>query len=120
VRPALLLALVGFGVATTATPLALSGAVFIFAYGALSFSYLCITVLLAAVGARLDRSGGLNAAGLGWQALINATAPYVGGAIVTYSGLGYPALAALAVIASLIAIPAFALATRALPPPPGS
>jgi hypothetical protein len=112
-RPALLTALALYGIATTITPLAPSGATFIAAYMGLSLSYLCITVLLAAIGARLDRTGGLNAAGLGWQALINATAPYVGGAIVTNGG-GYPALAVLCVIASLIALPAFWLATQKL------
>jgi hypothetical protein len=83
----------------------------------LSFAYLCLTVLIAAIGARLDRTGGLNAAGLGWQALINATAPYFGGAIVTYGG-GYPALSILCVAAAAIAIPSFWLAMRTLPPPP--
>lgn len=117
-RPALLIALVIYGCATTLTPLAPNGSVFIVAYGALSLAYLCITVLLAAIGARLDRTGGLNAAGLGWQALINATAPYVGGAIVTYSGFGYPALAILCVTASVVAVPAFFLATRGLRPAP--
>lgn len=116
-RPALLTTLIIYGAATTLTPLAPDSLLFIVSYTALSFSYLCLTVLIAAVGARLDRTGGLNAAGLGWQALINATAPYVGGAIVTTSG-GYTALFILCLIATSIAVPAFFLATRRLPPPP--
>ncbi len=116
-RPAVLTALIVYGIATILTPLAPDGILFIAAYAGLSFAYLALTVLIAAVGARLDRTGGLNAAGLGWQALINATAPYVGGAIVTTTG-GYTALFVLCLIATVIAVPSFWLATRRLPPPP--
>jgi predicted MFS family arabinose efflux permease len=119
VRPVAMTALVVYGVATTLTPLAPNATLFIAAYAALSCSYLCLMVMISAIGARIDRTGGLNAAGLGWQALINATAPYVGGAIVTYGG-GYGALYIPCVVASLIAVPAFFLATRHLPPPLGA
>lgn len=120
-RPVALVATVVFGVMTILVPLAQNQTMFISAYAGLTVSYLCVTVLLAAIGARLDRTGGLNAAGLGWQALVNALSPYAGGAIVTHGG-GYSALFILAAISATLALPALIFATRSLPtvePAPG-
>lgn len=115
VRPAALLGFAVFGAVTIFQPLAPDATSFIASQFVLTATYICIVVLISTIGARLDRTGGLNAAGMGWQALVNATSPWFGGFIIDYLG-GYHNLFVLSAVATAIALPMLYIATRNLPP----
>lgn len=98
VRVAAVIALVvfGFGHATQA----IAPTVAFYAAGAFitaaTFSY--IQTFTGAIGVRLDRTGGLNAAGNGWASFFNAFAPTIGGALVmtgSFAGLAVLCLACM-------------------------
>ena len=65
------------------------GQLFVFAAGqfiaATMFSY--VQTFTGAIGVRLDRTGGLNAAGNGWASFFNAFAPAIGGILVVAQDL---------------------------------
>lgn len=96
VRIAAVIALVvfGFGHATQA----MAPTVALYAAGAFvtaaTFSY--IQTFTGAIGVRLDRTGGLNAAGNGWASFFNAFAPAIGGALVMTGSFAALALLCLA------------------------
>jgi hypothetical protein len=115
VRAGVLGALVLFGIGSASIPLAGTGALYVAAFVAQTLGYAFWVVFGQAVAARLDRTGGLAAAGQGWNALGNAMSPALGGAIITHAG-GYPALGALCLAASAVTIALMFVATRNLPP----
>ncbi|GEM_PF-1963355 len=82
VRVAAVIAIIVFGIGHAAQ--ALAPTVALYAAGAFvtaaTFSY--IQSFTGAIGVRLDRTGGLNAAGNGWASFFNAFAPAIGGALI--------------------------------------
>jgi predicted MFS family arabinose efflux permease len=118
VRAGVLIALVVFGIGSSSIALSLNKSMFIGAFAMQTLGYAFWTIFGAAVAARLDRTGGLAAAGQGWNALGNAFSPAIGGYLITHVG-GYPALGALCIAASIITIALMYFATRNLPPSKG-
>ncbi len=92
-------ALAIFAAGAAATAVAQGTAVFAGAYIVQTIAYAWTQNLLTALGVRLDPSGGLAAAGRGWQTLANAGAPALGGALVMWGG--FPPLAALSAAAGV-------------------
>lgn len=111
VRAAALAAIGAFALATTTLPSALNGMTFVAAYAVQSVAYVLITVMLPALGLRLDRTGALNAASQGWQAFVNALAPATGGLLVL--GGAYWPLSFLNAACGLFTLTMIFLATRA-------
>lgn len=105
VRIAAVIAIVIFSVGHMMQSLA--PAVMIFAAGqfvaATMFSF--VQTFTGAIGVRLDRTGGLNAAGNGWASFFNAFAPALGGALVmtgSFAGLAVLCLACMIATGFLI------------------
>lgn len=94
---------------------ALAPSVFVFAAGqfiaATMFSY--VQTFTGAIGVRLDRTGGLNAAGNGWASFFNAFAPAIGGFLVMAGSFG--ALAVLCVACMMATMTLMWIAARNLP-----
>lgn len=113
VRVAAVIALIifGFGHATQA----IAPNVALYAGGAFvtaaTFSY--IQTFTSAIGVRLDRTGGLNAAGNGWASFFNAFAPAIGGALVMTGSYAPLALLCLACMVATTAL--MWIAARNLP-----
>lgn len=115
VRFAVIGALIGFGLGSATIPLAGNQTLFMGGFVLQTVGYAFWTVFGAAVAARLDRTGGLAAAGQGWNALGNALSPALGGYLITHGG-GYPALGILCLLASGVTVALMWTATRNLPP----
>ncbi|KAF0174523.1 MAG: MFS transporter [Hyphomonadaceae bacterium] len=103
VRVAAVIAVVIFGIGHAMQAIAPN--VTAFAAGAFvtatTFSY--IATFTTAIGVRLDRTGGLNAAGNGWASFFNAFAPAIGGALImTGSFLAIAVLCIACMIATAI------------------
>lgn len=113
VRVAAVIAILIFAVGHSMQALAPS--VIIFAAGqfvaATMFSY--VQTFTGAIGVRLDRTGGLNAAGNGWASFFNAFAPAIGGILVVAGSFG--ALAALCIGCMIAAVALIWIASRNLP-----
>ena len=88
-----------FAAGAAATALSTSAAVFAGAYVLQTIAYAWTQNLLTAMGVRIDPTGGLAAAGRGWQTLVNSTAPALGGALVLWGG--FHPLAALCAAAGI-------------------
>jgi MFS family permease len=115
VRFGVIAALIGFGLGSATIPLATNQTLFIGGFVFQTIGYAFWTVFGAAVAARLDRTGGLAAAGQGWNALGNALSPALGGYLIAYGG-GYPTLGGLCLLASGVTVALMWIATRNLPP----
>jgi len=96
VRVAAVIALVVFGFGHAAQ--AMAPTVLLYAGGAFitaaTFSF--VQTFTGAIGVRLDRTGGLNAAGNGWASFFNAFAPAIGGALVMTGSFAALALLCMA------------------------
>lgn len=88
-----------FAAGAAATALSTSALMFTGAYIIQTIAYAWTQNLLTAMGVRLDASGGLAAAGRGWQTLVNSAAPALGGALVLWGG--FHPLAALCAAAGI-------------------
>jgi len=88
-----------FSAAAAATALSSSAAMFAAAYIVQTIAYAWAQNLLTALGVQLDATGGTAAAGRGWQTLVNAGAPALGGALVLWGG--FPPLAIVCAAAGL-------------------
>lgn len=75
------------------------------------FSY--VQTFTSAIGVRLDRTGGLNAAGNGWASFFNAFAPAIGGILVMAGSFG--ALAVLCIVCMIATVTLLWYAARNLP-----
>jgi predicted MFS family arabinose efflux permease len=114
VRRAALAAIGAFALATITLPIAGSAVLFVAAYALQSMSYVLTSVMLPALGLRLERTGALNAASQGLQAFANAFAPAIGGLLVL--GGAYWPLSFLNAACTLFAFAAIYLATRTAQP----
>jgi MFS family permease len=88
-----------FAASAAATALSNSAVIFAGAYIIQTIAYAWTQNLLTAMGVRIDPSGGLAAAGRGWQTLVNSAAPALGGALVLLGG--FHPLAALCAVAGI-------------------
>ena len=88
-----------FAAGAAATALSTSALFFAGAYIIQTIAYAWTQNLLTAMGVRMDTSGGLAAAGRGWQTLVNSAAPALGGALVLWGG--FHPLAALCAAAGI-------------------
>lgn len=113
VRVAAVIAIIIFAVGHSMQALAPS--VLIFAAGqfvaATMFSY--VQTFTGAIGVRLDRTGGMNAAGNGWASFFNSFAPAIGGMLVMAGSFG--ALALLCIACMMATITLMWIAARNLP-----
>lgn len=108
-------ALIGFGLGSSLIPLAPSQDLFAAGFLLQSMSFAAWSIISPAISARLDRTGGLNAAGNGWTALGNALSPAVGGAVIQAGG--FAPLGFMCMAASALTVTFMVIATRNLPPP---
>lgn len=115
VRWAGIAALVGFGIGSSTIPLSTDATTFAAGFLIQSMSFAAWSIISPAISARLDRTGGLNAAGNGWTALGNALSPAVGGAVIQAGG--FAPLGLMCVAASVLTVTFMVIATRNLPPP---
>jgi MFS family permease len=109
VRIAAVIAIIVFGLGQATQ--AVAPTVLIFAAGAFvtttMFSF--VQTFTMTIGVRLDRTGGLNAAGNGWASFFNAFAPALGGALImtgSFAGIAVLCLACMAATAWLIYVSA--------------
>jgi hypothetical protein len=119
VRIAAVLAIVVFGLGQTTQ--AMAPTVFIFAAGAFvtttMFSF--VQTFTMTIGVRLDRTGGLNAAGNGWASFFNAFAPALGGALImtgSFAGIAAMCLACMCATAWFMFVSARNLPSAKLEP----
>jgi hypothetical protein len=115
IRWATLAALVAFGIGSATIPLAPDARVFAGGFLLQSLAFAAWSIFAPAVAARLDRTGGLNAAGNGWNALGNALSPAIGGALI--QAAGFAPLGFFCIVASIATVTFMTIATRNLPPP---
>jgi hypothetical protein len=115
VRPVFLVAVALFGVGSSSIALSPNAAVYAFGFWLQSAAFGFYAVLGAAVAVRLDATGGLAAAGAGWQAFGNAFSPFVAGLLIL--GGSFAPLGALCIASSLVTLALFARASAKLPPP---
>lgn len=112
VRMAFLASLVAFGIGSTLIPLSTSAQFYAAGYLIQSAAFTFYTLFIAAVAARLDRTGGVAAAGNGWQALGNAVSPALGGVLIA-GGAFWP-LAIVCALASVATVTLAFFGTRGL------
>lgn len=106
--------LIGFGAGSTLIPLAPDAHVYAAGYLLQSAAFTFYTLFVAAVAARLDRTGGIAAAGNGWQALGGAISPAIGGMLI--SGGAFLPLAVFCALASLATVTLGVIGTKDLAP----
>lgn len=87
---------------------------FMIAFAGGSIAYGFIQNFFTVVGVRLDRTGGLNAAGNGWASLANAGAPWTAGVLITTTG-SYAPIAIMALIAGAATFALMVVAMRNMP-----
>jgi predicted MFS family arabinose efflux permease len=127
VRPAYLVALAGFGVGSTLIPLAGSALWFVVGFALQSMAFTAFYLFGAAVMARLDKTGGLQAAAHGWTTLGNAFSPALGGRLIAAGGGAYWPLGVACALASLVTVTLITIGSRGAkftpapaPPPPSA
>lgn len=130
VRPAYLVALAGFGVGSTMIPLAGSALWFAAGFALQSMAFTAFYLLGSAVMARLDKTGGLQAAAHGWTTLGNAFSPALGGRLIAAGGGAYWPLGVACALASLVTVTLITIGSRGAkfnrlpapqaPPPPSA
>lgn len=93
VRVAAVIAVVVFGIGHATQAIAPNVTAFAAGVFVTATTFSFIAAFTTAIGVRLDRTGGLNAAGNGWASFFNAFAPAIGGALImTGSFVGLAAL----------------------------
>ena len=107
-------ALICFGIGSSTIPLSNSETVYAAGFALQSVAFAFWSIFAPAVASRLDRTGGLAAAGNGWNALGNALSPAIGGALIL--GGSFAPLGALCIVASMVTVTLMTIATRNLPP----
>ncbi len=112
VRAGFLASVALFAVGSSSIPLAPNATVYTAAFWLQSAAFGFYQILGAAVAARLDRTGGLAAAGNGWQALGNSLSPFLGGVLIL-GGAFWP-LGLLCIAASSVTFVLYVVATRRL------
>ncbi len=109
--------LIGFGAGSTFIPVAPDAQAYAAGYLVQSASFTFYTLFVAAVAARLDRTGGIAAAGNGWQALGGAISPAIGGVLI--SGGAFWPLGVFCALASLATVTLGFIGTKDLAPAGG-
>lgn len=112
VRIGFLIAVFLFAVGSSSIPLSPNATVYTAGFWLQSAAFGFYQILGAAVAARLDRTGGLAAAGNGWQALGNSMSPFLGGVLIL-GGAFWP-LGVLCIAASSVTLLLYVIATRRL------
>lgn len=109
VRIAAVIALVAFSLGHMTQSLAPVAAIFAAGQFIAATMFSFVQTFTSAIGVRLDRTGGLNAAGNGWASFFNAFAPALGGALVmtgSFAGLAILCFACMIATAALMWIAA--------------
>jgi predicted MFS family arabinose efflux permease len=112
VRVGFLVSVFLFAVGSSSIPLSPNATVYTAGFWLQSAAFGFYQILGAAVAARLDRTGGLAAAGNGWQSLGNSLSPFLGGVLIL-GGAFWP-LGALCIAASSVTFVLYFVATRRL------
>ncbi len=110
VRYGMLAAVAIYGAASTTVAWSPTALVYLAAYGVQSVAYVFATILMPAVGIRLDRTGATNTAAGGVQTMVNALAPVTAGVLV--QGGSFLPLGAMCAGATLIAFVLLLIASR--------
>jgi MFS family permease len=109
VRIAAVLAIIVFGIGQATQAIAPSALILAAAAVATSTMFSFVQTFTMTIGVRLDRTGGLNAAGNGWASFFNAFAPALGGALImtgSFAGIAVLCIVCMAATASLMWIAA--------------
>jgi hypothetical protein len=114
VRPAMILTLISFGIGSSLIPFSTGTGTYTAGFLIQSVAFTYWVLFSAAVASRLDRTGGLGAAGSGWNAFGNALSPALGGFLIL--GGSYAPLGWLCIAASIVTVTLMTIATHKLPP----